>query len=295
MKRLLIVFALTAAIVVTAFIAGLRFAAAEARDGSAADDPPAEETEPTRPSRRVTRPREKMSRPAPTRESPQPVAAAQEMPVPRGEEMAAPESADRPPPLVRDHADERISYPAPMFVGSPTFDRPVRNPHSAPWVISLPAGAVNVALHKPVTSSDSEPLLGTLSMVTDGAKSCIEGDQVELSAGAQWVQVDLQRPCRVDGFALWHHCASPVSYHAVQVWLSNDAEFRTGVLLFNNDRKNLLGRGAGQDEEYLETNLGLVWSLPRPLAGRYVRAYSRGNTANGLNHYIELEVYGLSF
>jgi hypothetical protein len=26
--------------------------------------------------------------------------------------------------------------------------------------------------------------------------------------------------------------------------------------------------------------------------GRYVRLYSRGNTANDLNHYVEVEIYG---
>jgi hypothetical protein len=32
--------------------------------------------------------------------------------------------------------------------------------------------------------------------------------------------------------------------------------------------------------------------MMEPLTGRYVRAYSRGNSSNRMNHYIELEVYG---
>ena len=31
---------------------------------------------------------------------------------------------------------------------------------------------------------------------------------------------------------------------------------------------------------------------PKGIKGRYVRLYSNGNTANDLNHYVEVEVYG---
>ena len=30
----------------------------------------------------------------------------------------------------------------------------------------------------------------------------------------------------------------------------------------------------------------------RPARGRYVRLYSKGNTSNDMNHYVEVEVYG---
>ena len=32
---------------------------------------------------------------------------------------------------------------------------------------------------------------------------------------------------------------------------------------------------------------------PNGAKGRYVRLYSKGNTTNDLNHYVEVEVYGL--
>ena len=32
---------------------------------------------------------------------------------------------------------------------------------------------------------------------------------------------------------------------------------------------------------------------PKGAKGRYVRLYSNGNTTNDLNHYVEVEVYGL--
>ena len=73
-----------------------------------------------------------------------------------------------------------------------------------------------MARGKPVSSSDPEPIIGELSMVTDGDKAM----------------------------------------------------------------------------HYVDTHFGELFDA-KGTCGRYVRLYSRGNTANDLNHYIELEVYGL--
>jgi hypothetical protein len=60
--------------------------------------------------------------------------------------------------------------------------------------------------------------------------------------------------------------------------------------VFNNDHDNS-GRGVGKDMSYVETAEGKLIDA-RGVQGRYVRLFSRGNTANELNHYTEVEVYG---
>ena len=45
---------------------------------------------------------------------------------------------------------------------------------------------------------------------------------------------------------------------------------------------------------HLMTQAG--WQIrvnPRGAKGRYIRLYSNGNTANDMNHYVEVEVYGI--
>ena len=44
----------------------------------------------------------------------------------------------------------------------------------------VPVGTVNLAKGKKVTASDSEPVVGTLDLITDGDKEGDEGSWVEL-------------------------------------------------------------------------------------------------------------------
>ena len=72
----------------------------------------------------------------------------------------------------------------------------------------------------------------------------------------------------------------------------NDPEFKTGVVtVFNNDHDNSSGSGAGKDLAWIETNHGRIFDVAGKKA-RYVRLLSNGNTANEMNHYVEIEVYG---
>ena len=52
-----------------------------------------------------------------------------------------------------------------------------------------------------------------------------------------------------------------------------------------------LGKGIGKARPYIETNLGKLIDA-KGMTARYVRLHSGGNTANDLNHYIEVEVFG---
>jgi hypothetical protein len=186
-----------------------------------------------------------------------------------------------------------IVYPEPGYAGTRLIASPdqAMDPRAAPWAGALPADSRNIARGKPVAASDDFPVIGDLPLITDGSKSCEDGDFVELGPGPQFVQVDLLQPARIDGFGIWHYCQSPRTYYAVQVWVSDSEDFANAISLFNNDADNSLGNGSGTNVLYLETHLGLVRTM-EPVTARYVRAYSQGNTSNRMNHYIEVEVYG---
>ena len=189
----------------------------------------------------------------------------------------------------------KLDLPKPLFVGTP---RPIKVSNLEPEEaanrppLMVPAGTVLLSLHKPVTASDSLPVIGELDYVTDGDKSGVEGTYVELGPGVQWVQIDLGAPARLAAVVIWHYHSEARVYHAVVVQASNDPAFKTGVTtLFNNDDTNADGLGKGADYAYIETYKGRVIDAKGTTA-RYVRLYSDGNTSDELNHYTEVEVYG---
>jgi hypothetical protein len=189
----------------------------------------------------------------------------------------------------------KIELPKPIFVGTP---RPIKVANLEPPQATerppllVPAATVLLSRNKPVTASDSLPVIGELAYVTDGDKSGTEGSYVELGPGVQWVQIDLGAKDRLAAIAIWHYHAEARVYHAVVVQVSNDPNFKTGVTtLFNNDDTNADGLGKGSDYAYIETNKGRVVDAKGTVA-RYVRLYSDGNTSDELNHYTEVEAYG---
>jgi hypothetical protein len=156
----------------------------------------------------------------------------------------------------------------------------------------VPAGTVNLAKGKKVTSSDNNPVTGTLDLVTDGDKAGDEGSWVELGPGKQWVQIDLAKSANIYAVLVWHFHSQARVYRDVVVQVSNDPTFKSGVTtIFNNDFKGELGAGAGKDLNYVETYQGKLIDA-KGANGRYVRLYSNGNTTNKLNDYIEVEVWG---
>jgi hypothetical protein len=158
--------------------------------------------------------------------------------------------------------------------------------------LMVPEGTTNLALNKPVTGSDSRPLIGELSYVTDGVKAGTEESYVELGPMLQWVQIDLEKPATIYALYVWHFFREARSYHDVIVQVSDDPEFKAGVTtVFSNDQDNSAKMGIGKDRAYIETNFGKLIDA-KGARGRYVRLYSNGNTANDLNHYVEVEVFG---
>lgn len=156
----------------------------------------------------------------------------------------------------------------------------------------VPEGTENVALGKPVTSSDPAPIIGELEMITDGDKKAADGSYVELGPMLQHVTIDLGSEYELYAVLLWHYHIQPRVYFDVIVQVSNDPDFVTDVTtIFNNDIDNSAGMGIGTDKHYVETAEGKLIDAGG-VRGRYVRCYSNGNNANDLNHYTELEVFG---
>jgi hypothetical protein len=189
----------------------------------------------------------------------------------------------------------KTELPKPQFVGTPV---PLNVPNLEPPRkgkrpdFMVPAGTVNLALKKTVTSSTSDPITGTLDLITDGDKEGDEGSWVELGPGKQWIQIDLQKDADISAILVWHFHSQARVYFDVVAQVSDDPTFSKGVTtVFDNDANNELGLGAGKDLDYIESYEGKLIDT-KGAKGRYVRLYSKGNTTNKLNHYIEVEVFG---
>jgi len=188
-----------------------------------------------------------------------------------------------------------IKLPKPMFVGTPqnvkvpNLEKPLGKPRD-PFL--APAGTVNVALNKPVTSSDMQPVIGELALVTDGDKEAEDGSYVELGPFLQHVTIDLKSRHSIYAVVIWHYHQQPVVYFDVIVQVSDDPAFKNDVqTIFNNDHDNSARMGAGKEKNFIETAEGKLIDA-KGVQGRYVRCLSNGNSGNDLNHYIEVEVYG---
>ncbi|MDR0535692.1 MAG: discoidin domain-containing protein [Puniceicoccales bacterium] len=201
-----------------------------------------------------------------------------------------------PPPAVPQE-ELRINFPpVPLASGAHPIAIPHNKDESRDYLspkILVPKGVKNLALNKKVTSSDPAPIIGELSLITDGEKEADEGYEVELASGSQWVQIDLEKSATIYAVAVWHFHRQKRSYKAVTIQISDDPAFKTGVkTIFNTDTANINKQGIGTDQGYLETNLGRLIEAKGGIQGRYVRLYSAGSSATSGNHYIEVEVYG---
>jgi hypothetical protein len=197
--------------------------------------------------------------------------------------------------LAEDMVPLKTELPKPLFVGTPV---PINVPKLEPPVkgkrpdFMVPAGTTNLALKKPVTSSTTDPINGTLDLITDGDKAGDEGSYVELKPGKQWVQIDLGEEANIYALLVWHFHSQERVYFDVVAQVSDDPSFAKDVTtVYNNDGANELGLGAGKDLDYIESFLGKLVDA-KGVKGRYVRLYSKGNTTDKLNHYIEVEVWG---
>ena len=220
-------------------------------------------------------------------------------PADKGAQTSAAAPAAAEAALPAGETEEIIpEFPKPMFIGTPVpaelpnLEKP--DPDKVVKKLIVPKGTVLLSKGKPVTSSDPAPIIGDLTLVTDGDPDGADGSFVELAPGQQWVQVDLEKPAAIHKILMWHYHKQAQAYVDVIVQISDDPEFKNGVTtVFNSDHDNTLGLGEGKDPAYIETNHGRVVDA-KGTKGRYVRLYSNGNTSNEMNHYCEVSVYGIS-
>jgi len=194
----------------------------------------------------------------------------------------------------KDKVELKLQLPKPMFIGTPrnitstNLERVTGKPRGPFFV---PAGTKLVSLNKPVIASDMQPVIGEVGYITDGEKSGEDGYFVEFGPGKQYVQIDLKTPSELQAILVWHYHSQARVYRDVIIQVSDDKDFIAGVTtIFNNDHDNSSGLGIGKDKEYIETSEGRLFD-PRGVKARYVRLWSKGNTSNDMNHYVEVEVY----
>jgi len=211
--------------------------------------------------------------------------------------VAAGFAASGAPGLSQEQGKEelKLELPKPMFIGtprnivSPNLEK-VTGKSRGPFYV--PAGTALRSLHKPVSASDPQPVIGEVAYVTDGEKSGEDGYFVEFGPGKQYVQIDLKAPYELHAILVWHYHSQARVYRDIVVQISDDKDFISGVTtVFNNDHDNSSGLGAGRDREYIETAEGRLID-PRGARACYIRLWSNGNTSNDMNHYVEVEVYG---
>jgi len=189
----------------------------------------------------------------------------------------------------------KISLPDPMFKGTPKPIKgepnmgPIRKGKRPPFL--APKGTVNLAAGKPVKSSDPEPIIGELKYATDGEKAGGDGYFVELAPGKQWITIDLGQQSTIYAITLWHYHQQGRAYRDVVVEVAKDEDFIESTTVFNNDHDNSSGQGKGKDKVYVEDYQGKLIDC-KGVQGRHIRLWSKENTTDESNHYIEVEVYG---
>ena len=190
----------------------------------------------------------------------------------------------------------KLELPKPMFIGTPqnlnvkNLQKPLGKPRPA---FLAPVGTKNVALGKTIYSSEDFPVIGEIEMITDGDKNAAEGSFVELGPFLQDVTIDLEENYKMFAIVFWHYHKQARVYFDVVVQTADNKDMTENIhTLFNNDMDNSAGFGVGKDMHYVETSEGKLLDA-KGVTGRFVKLYSRGNTNNDLNHYIEVAVYGL--
>ena len=121
----------------------------------------------------------------------------------------------------------KTDLPKPLMVGTPV---PINIPKLETRIkkfpeFQVPAGTVNLAKGKKVSSSDNDPVIGTLDLITDGDKEGDEGSWVELGSKKQWVQIDLEKAANISAIVVWHFHSQERVYRDVVVQISDDPKF----------------------------------------------------------------------
>lgn len=157
----------------------------------------------------------------------------------------------------------------------------------------------NVALNKKVTGTKGNPE-STITAVTDGRYGCVnEFDYYEIGGGiAQdpkdpyYAQVDLGEVYPVERVNLWRYYKDNRKYWDTIVFVSEDEDFTADDIVYNSDKENFFGFGAGADEPYAETADGKEIAF-EPRDARYIRIINNGHDRSWQHggHFVEIEAW----
>ncbi len=186
-----------------------------------------------------------------------------------------------------------LKLPAAHYAGTPPQGTTFSGIQDTPDpTVKIPKGVKNIAPQAKLTCSAKSITRAELAKVTDGDKEAEEDSVVDLPKGLHWIQFNFSTPQDIYVIAIWHAHDSRKVYHSVIAQVADDPDFTENVrTLFNNDRENKEGLGAGTDRQYFESFRGKLIDAKGARA-RYVRLYSDGSTESTLNEYTEVEIYG---
>ncbi|WP_127588437.1 discoidin domain-containing protein [Paenibacillus koleovorans] len=132
----------------------------------------------------------------------------------------------------------------------------------------------------------------TPSKLTNGNTSSSDNVAVGNPGDIAYAQIDLGALKDVSQIKMWHYYTDGRTYKDVIVQLSQTPDFSSYVTtVFNNDQDNSAGQGSGSDATYAETSAGKTLMFA-PVTARYARFWLGGNSVNGYNHFVELQVFG---
>ena len=130
---------------------------------------------------------------------------------------------------------------------------------------------------------------GQAARVNDGTIASGSSNRATLTGTS--AVLDLGGQYYINGLAVWHAFDSARTYTDVVFEIADNSSFNNSTVVFNNDTDDSLGQGTGSDAAYAESSAGKLVQFA-PVAGRYVRLWSNGNSGGSGNHLTEVEVYG---
>lgn len=165
----------------------------------------------------------------------------------------------------------------------------------------------NVALNKTVTvkktadNSDSEVNSSRPgSMAVDGiigptsdSNYCDFGQDGDNTS--RYLQVDLGNVYELTQINMFRYWADGRVYNGTVIAVSENADFSNPTFIYNSDKSDKHGLGAGSDDTYGETQSGKSFEVPAGTMGQYVRVYMAGSNKGTTNHIAELQVMGYNF
>lgn len=162
------------------------------------------------------------------------------------------------------------------------------NPGLGEFVVMGPNvnfAAGNLATNATVTGVT----VGQETRVKDGTIASASTNLATLTGTS--ATLDLGGQYYINGLNVWHNFSDGRTFRDVIFEIADNSQFNNSTIVYNADATNVLGKGAGSDPEYAETGAGKLVQFA-PVAGRYIRLWSNGNSVDGGNTLAEVEVYG---